>query len=116
MLPCHTGKVCAYDWDLRRLGLVVEASTKLFVDQAFGGNLEAYNMNVVKPGICRIADTLCTGANKQYNSTAECLDFLNSIPFGDWDRADQANVVCRSLHSLLVPVRPAVHCPHIGES
>ena len=114
MLCPFAGKVCAYDWDLRRLGLTVEASNQLIIDQVFNGSVEAFNAAQIQQ-ICDVAMTLCKGPNKQYNSKAECVKFLQSLPIGDWDRADQNNVVCRTLHALLVPVRPEVHCPHIGE-
>lgn len=67
-------------------------------------------------GICQAAAFFCTGPNEQYNDLAECVDFLRSLPVGDWDAADQDNLTCRTLHTLLVPLRPAVHCPHIGRT
>ncbi len=41
-----------------------------------------------------------------------CVAFMQSIPFGTWDRGHSNSVVCRQLHSLLTPVDPEMHCPH----
>jgi len=43
---------------------------------------------------------------------AACVAFMQSIPYGTWDRANSNTFVCRQLHSLLTPLRPDVHCPH----
>jgi hypothetical protein len=53
------------------------------------------------------------GATPQQQFGA-CLAFMHSIPYGTWDRANSNTVVCRQLHTLLTPFRPAVHCPHAG--
>jgi hypothetical protein len=41
-----------------------------------------------------------------------CLAFMQSIPYGTWDRANSNTFVCRHLHALMTPFRPDVHCPH----
>jgi hypothetical protein len=43
---------------------------------------------------------------------AACVAFMQSIPYGTWDRANSNTFVCRHLHSLTTPFRPDVHCPH----
>lgn len=45
-----------------------------------------------------------------------CVAFMQSIPFGTWDRGHSNSVVCRQLHSLLTPVDPEMHCPHTSPS
>lgn len=45
-----------------------------------------------------------------------CVGFMQSIPFGTWDRGHSNSVVCRQLHSLLTPVDPEMHCPHTSPS
>jgi hypothetical protein len=45
-----------------------------------------------------------------------CVGFMQSIPFGTWDRGHSNTVVCRQLHSLLTPVDPDMHCPHTSPS
>jgi len=51
-----------------------------------------------------------------YSDFNDCVTFMNSIPFGSWNRANSNTVTCRLLHSLLTPFRPAVHCPHSGKT
>ena len=46
---------------------------------------------------------------------AACVAFMHTIPYGTWDRANSNTFVCRQLHSLLTPYRPAVHCPHCSQ-
>jgi hypothetical protein len=72
-----------------------------------------YNEALIK-GICQAHFAFCTGADEQYKNEAECLAFLTKLPVGNFDVADQNNMICRSLHAMLVPLRPAVHCSHIG--
>jgi hypothetical protein len=51
-----------------------------------------------------------------YTSIEDCVSFMNSIPFGTWDRANSNTVVCRQLHSLITYYRPDIHCPHTGKT
>lgn len=41
-----------------------------------------------------------------------CVDFMHSIPFGSWNRANSNTVTCRQLHTLLTAIDPDKHCPH----
>ncbi|MCJ1243216.1 hypothetical protein MMC30_000413 [Trapelia coarctata] len=66
--------------------------------------------------LCARAQTVCTGANQQYDSATSCIKTLSAKPFGDWDEVWGDNVVCRTLHILLARLRPAVHCPHVGKT
>jgi hypothetical protein len=111
-LKSHTVRHASrrYDWDLRRLGLVIEANTALEVAQL--GSIEAVN----ERRICAAATFLCTGPNQQYDDAEDCASFLRGLPVGTWDSAYQDNLTCRTLHTLLVPLRPAVHCAHIGKT
>jgi hypothetical protein len=43
-----------------------------------------------------------------------CMTFMHSIPFGSYNRANSNTFTCRSLHALLTPLRPDVHCAHVG--
>lgn len=67
--------------------------------------------------ICTTAQTYCVGDNQQYNSTADCFDFLaNTTPFGQAYQMGMDTLLCRMVHQNMVPFRPDVHCPHIGVS
>ncbi len=43
-----------------------------------------------------------------------CISHMMSIPYGTWDQPESNTVVCRMLHSLITPIRPEVHCPHVS--
>jgi hypothetical protein len=65
-------------------------------------------------GTCGWYDPFNAGPNplNQFNA---CVAFMNSIPFGSFNRMNANNVVCRFLHSLLTissPAAAAQHCPH----
>ncbi|WVW82297.1 hypothetical protein I302_104303 [Kwoniella bestiolae CBS 10118] len=64
--------------------------------------------------ICKTAMQYCTGANEQYRNEEECMGFLNGREIGEWYRMGEDNLVCRHLHVPMLPLRPSVHCAHIG--
>ena len=64
--------------------------------------------------VCNASTTYCTGDNQQYDSHDACMTFLRSIPVGAFYRMGEDNLSCRQLHVNMVPLRPSVHCPHIG--
>jgi len=51
-----------------------------------------------------------------YATVTDCVNFMNTIPFGSWNRANSNTVVCRQLHTILTPLRPDIHCPHVSPS
>jgi hypothetical protein len=93
---------------------VIAAGTALEVAAA-NGNVTAVIEGRIA-GVCAAAAFLCTGPNQQYVDVDDCANFLRGLPVGTWDEADQDNLTCRTLHTLLVPLRPAVHCAHIGKT
>jgi hypothetical protein len=58
----------------------------------------------------------CTGANQNYDSFEDCVQFMHSIPQGSWNRANSNTYSCRQLHSILTSWRPEVHCAHAGKT
>ncbi|KAJ7250121.1 hypothetical protein B0H12DRAFT_679684 [Mycena haematopus] len=65
--------------------------------------------------VCAGHEAYCTGTNKQYNSTQECLNFvLNAIPLGEIWQGGQNTAICRYIHTPMLQLRPTVHCPHVG--
>jgi len=44
----------------------------------------------------------------------QCVQFMNTIPFGSHERNNANNFVCRQLHSDLIPFRQNPHCFHSG--
>ncbi|WVQ82767.1 hypothetical protein IAT38_004899 [Cryptococcus sp. DSM 104549] len=64
--------------------------------------------------ICETAVTHCTGANQQYEDYDHCMEWLEGREVGEWYRMGEDNLVCRHLHVPMLPLRPSVHCEHIG--
>jgi hypothetical protein len=66
--------------------------------------------------ICETASKHCTDSNTtQYDNKSQCIEFLGQkVRLGSSYEFGMNTVLCRSLHELMVPLRPDVHCPHIG--
>jgi hypothetical protein len=65
-------------------------------------------------GTCTVLNQTCIGANQNYPSIEACTGFMLSKPFGSFDRAFSDTYTCRSVHMLLTPFRPEIHCVHAG--
>jgi len=76
--------------------------------------IAALAASALKDQICQIHGAFCTGANQQFANFTVCRSFMDTIPFGSFNNAASVSVVCKIVHMLLVPFRPAIHCPHIG--
>mmetsp|Transcript_18043 Transcript_18043/g.25220 ORF Transcript_18043/g.25220 Transcript_18043/m.25220 type:complete len:232 (+) Transcript_18043:547-1242(+) len=46
----------------------------------------------------------------------DCINFMKSIAYGTWNRANANSYICRQYHSLFTPYRPEVWCPAVGKS
>jgi hypothetical protein len=44
------------------------------------------------------------------------LAFMQTKPYGSWNRANGDTVTCREAHAILTSLRPEVHCPHVGKT
>lgn len=66
--------------------------------------------------ICDTATEYCSEPHTiQYESHSQCVDFLNQqVRLGSSYEFGMDTILCRSLHQLMLPLRPLVHCPHIG--
>jgi hypothetical protein len=66
--------------------------------------------------ICETASKHCAYSNTtQYDNKSQCVEFLSQkIRLGSSYEFGMNTILCRSLHELMVPLRPDVHCPHIG--
>ncbi|KAL0571009.1 hypothetical protein V5O48_010956 [Marasmius crinis-equi] len=78
-----------------------------------------YNSPLVQTGavattICPTIQKNCQGEYQQYSNVVDCIAQLTLKPFGTFDEVWDDNVVCRIIHLLLTPIRPNVHCPHVG--
>jgi len=52
----------------------------------------------------------------EYDDLADCVSFLSSVPQGSFDNCESNTLACRIIHAALVPIRPDIHCAHIGKS
>ncbi|CAF4599334.1 unnamed protein product [Rotaria sp. Silwood2] len=95
-------KLWGYDGQIRNFGLTLDPSTDAEREATIGF-------------ICTFTQTFCAGELQQYSSVENCTQYLmKRIPFGSFDRGDQGNVACRTIHAYFVPLLPTVHCPHVG--
>ncbi|KAI3392403.1 hypothetical protein diail_5730 [Diaporthe ilicicola] len=69
---------------------------------------------LVRNQLCQATQSKCTGANKQWDSLDQCVTNLSQKPMGTFDNLWGDNVWCRALHVRLTPIRPEVHCAHVG--
>ena len=71
----------------------------------------------IAQSICTTASQSCKGDNVQYTNNDDCLNFLTKqIRFGQAYELGRNTLLCRSVHQNMVPLRPEVHCPHIGKT
>ncbi|KIV98946.1 uncharacterized protein PV09_09331 [Verruconis gallopava] len=111
-----TGRIIAYDAWIPNLQNFVGKITDPSVGIYSGGGYvpSTTDMTTTEGQICQLQAQFCTGGNQVYSSVDECIGVLMSKPYGTFDEAWGDNVVCRRVHVLLTPLRPAVHCAHVG--
>ncbi|KAL9053370.1 MAG: hypothetical protein Q9162_004811 [Coniocarpon cinnabarinum] len=101
-----------FPWAFQTLLQTAQSST--------GTNSTAFQEGVtlkLATSVCSIATTSCTGANQQYANQQECLDFLTKeVRFGNPWELGMDTLLCRMVHQGMVPLRPEVHCSHVGKS
>ncbi|KAJ3075746.1 hypothetical protein HDU98_006984 [Podochytrium sp. JEL0797] len=71
------------------------------------------------PNTCKFHTTYCTGANAQFTSEQECLDFFTSLPqyspVCGYEHILSGNSrVCRAKHQFMTPSSPEIHCAHLS--
>ncbi|KAF8188265.1 hypothetical protein K438DRAFT_1972451 [Mycena galopus ATCC 62051] len=116
------GLVTQYDAILYRSGALIASVWPQVATAAIADlNLPANTSETVAvqtraaTDICAGHAAYCTGANQQYNSTQDCMNFvLNQISLGEIWQGGQNTAFCRYIHTPMLQLRPSVHCPHIG--
>ena len=58
--------------------------------------------------VCGLTQTRCTGNNTQYASLEDCVQTLSQKRLGDYNEAFGDTVTCRTIHLVLVQIRPKV--------
>lgn len=100
-------------WNFDTLTAAMMQALNMTSDTAF----ETYATKMLASSICATAMDSCNGTNTQYESTEQCVAFLTTeVPFGNAYQLGFDTLLCRMAHQPMVPIRPSVHCSHIGPS
>ncbi|CAD6593695.1 MAG: hypothetical protein ASARMPREDX12_007470 [Alectoria sarmentosa] len=121
------GEISMYDatftgwWQWAVDLLLQTASQKLSVAEGKNVSLpetETYLQSKLATSICSTAQKYCVGPQlQQYQNASQCYSYLTTqTRFGEAYELGRNTVLCRMVHQNMVPIRPAVHCPHIGPS
>jgi hypothetical protein len=103
--------VTSFDLTILNLGAAVNPHSVAEQEQNIQG------MCAVLTGLVPGQAATCSGTypgSTPAEQFGACVAFMHTVPYGTWDRANSNSAVCRQLHTLLTPYRPAVHCPHAG--
>ena len=102
----HAGAVLHYDAWIPNLGAFVNAQDGLPRPDSV---LPVPEQHLdIQEELCPAIQASCTGANQQYNTTAQCTQTLLAKDYGNWDELWGDNVVCRTVHVILAAVNPDV--------
>ena len=111
------GELAKYDATFRWFAWTVDTITQLLAaNSQLGLGVQPGLAATLVDQICAVNDQYCTGSNQQYANSSDCTSFLSSIEIGESYQLGFNTLACRSLHIHMLPLRPSVHCPHIGES
>lgn len=115
------GEISEYDASFRWLAWAIDDLLEIFTQSLGNGSTATGAIDKLAAAlatqICQTASTYCIGDLIQYESVAECQSFLTTkIRFGKAYEFGMNTLVCRSLHELMLPLRPEVHCSHVGKT
>lgn len=54
--------------------------------------------------------------NGYYVDMTDCLNHMSTLKHGTWSDVPSNTVVCRIYHGMIAPVRPNIHCAHMGKT
>jgi hypothetical protein len=86
---------------------------------SYGSNVDTMTMlkGALANQICGTAMLKCTGELQQYESQEQCVAYLmKEVRLGQPHEFGVDSVLCRSLHEGMLPLKPEVHCAHVGPS
>jgi hypothetical protein len=69
---------------------------------------------IIIGAICNQIQASCVGEHQKYADIPACVAAQSVIPWGTWNRANDLSFVCHQLHTTLVGLDPAIHCPHVA--
>lgn len=116
----ENGKIAKYDavfrWFEFLLDFLLE-ETAAKINATSADQAVKYVSDILAKTICATHEQNCNGSNKQYSNETACYEYLTqSIRFGKSYELGRNTLLCREVHEHMVPLRPDVHCSHIGPS
>ncbi|ROW07798.1 hypothetical protein VMCG_03582 [Cytospora schulzeri] len=116
----QAGEITQYDATFKWLQWSFDTITEVMMSKlnlTSESTAIAFATQKIAESICATAMDSCNGTNTQYASTKECLNFLTTqVAFGNAYELGFDTLLCRMTHQPMVPMRPSVHCSHIGPS
>ena len=116
----HNRQITQYDASFRYLQWAFDSIAQIGMMEANVTNPVIWQGIIAQKlaaSICSIAQSSCNGTNEQYSSNEECKEFLTKqVRFGQTYEMGMNTLLCRMVHQSMVPIRPQVHCSHIGKS
>lgn len=114
------GKITQYDatfrWFEYLLDFLLEG-TAAKINATSPDQAVKYISDILVKTICATHEENCTGDNQQYDNSSACYDYLTeTVRFGKSYELGRDTLLCREVHEHMVPLRPDVHCSHIGPS
>ncbi|GME53293.1 secreted protein [Neofusicoccum parvum] len=103
-----------YRWFANLLDATVAAAGPIFNTTSPSATLSLLT-TALATSICTTTQQHCTGANTQYADFDACFRTLTADKrFGASYELGGDTLLCRMVHENMVPLRPDVHCPHVG--
>jgi len=113
-------EISAYDTSFRWFAWLFDDMLRL-LGESQSSEDDGINPNIALKAIiiqqiCSTALNHCADSqNVQYDNKLQCTEFLSqNVRLGTSYEFGRNTLLCRSLHQLMVPLRPDVHCAHIG--
>lgn len=105
------GQIWQYDATYRWFANLLDTTLDLIP----GDDPISYLTDALATSICTTTQRYCTGNNVQYGSFDECHATLTEGKrFGKAYELGADTLMCRMVHENMVPLRPDMHCAHVG--
>ena len=110
------GELSQYDSTFRRWDWAIDTVNQVYVQKTGlpPSTAQALEEASLRSQICDTAEIYCTDSDQQYSNYTDCMEFMQTVPLGKSYQLGFNTLGCRSLHIHMLPLRPSVHCPHIG--
>lgn len=114
MLFNGEGEIEQYDITFRWFDWLFQSMVNTVQQDSSPNNEVTLSLQLARE-VCRTSADYCAGSNAQYSSCDQCQEYLtNKVRLGAAHEFGRNTLLCRHLHAKILPLRPEVHCPHIG--